>query len=119
MPAWILRYCFRGRPMNSRLGRRKNSTTSPTWAWRAAICSPMSIRVLLLGADPALRDLVGEWLAPHGHELVADRPDLVLVGVPYSRVERGAALARAATAYPLARVLPMPLTRDALMAALQ
>jgi hypothetical protein len=79
----------------------------------------MSIRVLLLDADPALRDLIDEWIAPHGHQLVADRPDLVLVGVPYSRAERGAALARAATTYPLARVLPMPLTREALMAALQ
>lgn len=79
----------------------------------------MPIRVLLLDADPALRDLIDEWLAQQGHALVAERPDVVLVGLPYCRARREESLARAAATHPGVRVLPMPLTREALMAALE
>lgn len=103
----------------SRPGRRTNSTTLPIWASRAPICGPMAIRVLLLHADPALRDLIDEWLAQQGHTLVDERPDLVLVDLPFARAQRSDALARAAAAHPGVRVAPMPLTREALMAVLK
>jgi DNA-binding response OmpR family regulator len=101
----------------SRPGSQRNSTTSPTWAWYAASMT----RVLLVGADPALGELLEEWLAGEGCAAVRERPHLVLVDLPFPR-ERGAELLRQlAQAHPDAPVMPMPkpLTRDAFVAALR
>lgn len=102
-------------------------------------------RILLVDADEALRGLLEEWLAREGCSLVQERPDVVVVDLPFPR-ERGVELLeRVARAWPrapivalssnffpgieassavaralgVASVLPKPLTRDALLAALR
>jgi two-component system nitrogen regulation response regulator GlnG len=102
-------------------------------------------RVLVVDADPALAGLLEEWLSREGCTVVPERPDLVVVDLPFPR-ERGAELIeRMARAHPgapiialssnffagveasgaLARtlgvacVLAKPLTREALVNALR
>jgi DNA-binding response OmpR family regulator len=80
-----------------------------------------STKVLLIDADPALSELLEEWLAEHGCRVVEDRPDLVLVDLPFPR-ERGLArLRELGEAYPDTPVvaMPKPLIRDAIVAALR
>jgi DNA-binding NarL/FixJ family response regulator len=80
----------------------------------------MPTKVLVVGADPALGELLEEWLAGEDCCAVHERPEVVLVDLPFPR-ERGAeALRRAAEAHPDAPVvaMPKPLTRDAFIAAL-
>lgn len=100
-------------------------------------------RVLLVDADAALRGLIEEWLADEGCSLVERQPDVVLLDLP--RENGHEALRRVSNAHPLApvialsarffdgietngaiarqlgvaSVLPKPLTRDALVAALK
>jgi CheY-like chemotaxis protein len=102
-------------------------------------------RILVVDADPALRDLLEEWLADAGGRVVDDYPDLVLVDLPLPRQGGAEAVRRLAARYPgtplvalsshffprveangaVARalgvdaVLPKPLTRAALIGALQ
>jgi len=102
-------------------------------------------RVLLVEADAALRGLIEEWLADEDWQLVDERPDVVLVDLPAPRENGSAAVRRVSNAHPhapvvalsssffdgietkgaiaralgVASVLPKPLTRDALMAALR
>lgn len=102
-------------------------------------------RVLLIDADPALRGLVEEWLAEEDWSLVDDDPDVVLVDLPAPREHGSARMQRISNAHPrapvvalsssffdgieangaiaralgVASVLPKPLTRDALLAALR
>lgn len=113
-------------------GRPKNSTR-------------MSTRVLLVDADPALRGLMDEWLADAGYSVVTERPDLVVVDLPFSCNRCLEALWRVADAHPdvpiialsstffpgieskgavarqlgVAAVLPKPLERNALLAAMR
>jgi len=102
-------------------------------------------RVLLVDADPALRGLIEEWLADEDCTLVDERPDVVLVDLPAPREHGAGCVKRISNAHPhapvvalsssffdgieangaiarqlgVARVLPKPLTRDALLAALR
>jgi CheY-like chemotaxis protein len=101
----------------SRPGRQRNSTTSPTWVWYAASMT----RVLLVDADPALAELLEEWLGAEGCAAVEERPDLVLVDLPFPRERRLEVLKRLGDAHPDAPVIamPKPLTRDAFVAALR
>ena len=102
-------------------------------------------RVLLVDADPALRGLVEEWLSDEDWTVVEEHPDVVLVDLPSPRdhgthvvkqisnahprapvvalsssffdgIESNGAIARSLG---VASVLPKPLTRDALLAALR
>jgi CheY-like chemotaxis protein len=102
-------------------------------------------RVLVVGADPALAGLLEEWLAEAGCRIVDDEPHVILVDLHLPR-QAGAGAARALRArHPgtplialssgffagveangaVARtlgveaVLPKPLTRQALIAALR
>jgi CheY-like chemotaxis protein len=102
-------------------------------------------RVLLVDADPALRGLIEEWLADEAWPLVDERPDVLLVDLPSPREQGSSVIKRISNAHPhapivalsssffdgiesngaIARalgvtsVLPKPLTRDALLAALR
>jgi CheY-like chemotaxis protein len=78
-------------------------------------------RVLVVGADPALAELLEEWLAGEGCAAVAERPDLVLVDLPFPRERRLEVLQALGDAHPAAPVIamPKPLTRDAFIAALR
>jgi len=81
----------------------------------------MGTRVMLVDADPALAELLEEWLAEQGCATVREHPDLVLVDLPFPR-ERGLqVLRRLGEAHPDTPVVPMPkpLTRDAFAAALR
>src|SRR5262245_36726969 len=100
-------------------------------------------RIKVVDGDPALRELIDEWLAEEGYSVVQERPDLVDVDLPFSR-DRGLELlwslaqvhagvpiiALSSTLLPggescgavarqlgVATVLAKPLTRDALLAA--
>src|SRR5262245_34957414 len=100
-------------------------------------------RIKVVDGDPALRELIDEWLAEQGYSVVQDRPDLVVVDLPFSR-DRGLQLlwsvAQAHAGVPMialsstllsgcescgavarqlgvATVLAKPLTREALLAA--
>lgn len=102
--------------------------------------------VRVIGADPALRGLLEEWLEPHGHRLVeGGRADLVVVDIPQPRRDGVEVLERIALKHPaaprlvlsssflpgvdccgpvarslgVAGVLPKPLTREALTEAVQ
>ena len=103
--------------------------------------------ILLVDADPALRGLLEEWLHPHGHRVVESggAADLVVVDIPYPRRDGLEVLQRVAREHPraprlvlssgffpgidcggavaqslgVAGVLPKPLTREALLAAVQ
>ena len=102
-------------------------------------------RILLVDADPAVRGLVEEWLAEEDWNLVEDSPDVVLVDLPCPREHGTSVVKRISNAHPqtpvvalsssffdgiehngaiarslgVAGVLPKPLTRDALLAALR
>ena len=102
-------------------------------------------KVLLVEADPALRGLVEEWLAGEEWDLVQEQPDVVLLDLPGPRENSSAVVRRVSNQYPQApvvalsasffdgiesngaiarslgvtSVLPKPLTRDALLAALR
>jgi len=110
--------------IRSRPGLRKNSTTLPIWvccATAAPGTMSASTRVLLVEADPALTELLEEWLADQGCRVVQERPDLVLVDLPFPR-ERGLArLRQLGYAHPNIPVvaMPKPLVRDAFIAALR
>jgi CheY-like chemotaxis protein len=102
-------------------------------------------RVLVVGADPALAGLLEEWLAEAGCRMVDDEPQVILVdlhlprqagagaarelrarhpGTPlialssgfFAGVEANGAVARTLG---VEAVLPKPLTREALVAALR
>jgi DNA-binding NtrC family response regulator len=78
-------------------------------------------RVLLVEADPALAELLEEWLAGAGCAPVEDRPERVLVDLPFLRERREELLRQLADAHPGIPIvaMPKPLTRDALVAALR
>ena len=102
-------------------------------------------RILLVDGDAALRGLIGEWLSDGEFSVVDERPDLVLVDLPCPREDCARALRRISNAHPLAPVvalsssffpgieangalarslgvagvLPKPLTREALVAAVR
>ena len=78
-------------------------------------------RVLLVEADPALAELLEEWLADAGCAPVEERPDRVLVDLPFLRERRQELLRQVADAYPGIPIvaMPKPLTRGALLAALR
>jgi CheY-like chemotaxis protein len=102
-------------------------------------------KVLLVEADPALRGLVEEWLSDADWRVVEDHPDVVLVDLPAPREQGPSAIRRVSNAHPhapvvalsssffdgiesngaiaralgVSSVLPKPLTRDALLAALR
>ena len=107
-----------------------------------------SRRILLVDAEPALAAIVAEWLAPHGWRVeghdAGDGAALVIVDVPFPRQAAGQLqrlgavhagtpilvlsstfLGRIECCGVLARqlgvagVLPKPLQRDALLAAVQ
>lgn len=103
--------------------------------------------IAVVGADPALRGLLQEWLEPQGHRVVADggRADLVVVDIAQPRRDGSEVLQRIALEHPealrlvlsssflpgvdccgavarsfgVAGVLPKPLTREALTGAVQ
>ena len=79
------------------------------------------VRVLLVEADPALTELLEEWLGAEGCAMVQERPDLVLVDLPFLRSSRLELLRQVGDSYPDKPVEPMPkpLTRDAFVAALR
>lgn len=81
----------------------------------------MTTRVLVVDADPALAELLEEWLADHGCRPVADRPQLVLVDLPFPRDRGLQVLKKLGEAHPHTPVvaMPKPLTRDAFAAALR
>ena len=81
----------------------------------------VTTRVLLVEADPALAELLDEWLAGAGCTTVEERPDLVLVDLPFLRERRQELLRQLADAHPGVPVvaMPKPLTRDAFMATLR
>ena len=78
-------------------------------------------RVLLVDADPALAELLEEWLASQGCCAVAERPDLVLVDLPFPRERAVQVMRTLGATYPDIPVvaMPKPLTRDAFAAALR
>jgi CheY-like chemotaxis protein len=78
-------------------------------------------RALVVEADPALAELLEEWLAGAGCVPVHERPDLVLVDLPFLRERRQQLLRELADAYPGLPVvaMPKPLTREAFLAALR
>ena len=78
-------------------------------------------RVLLADADPALAELLEEWLTDEGCAAVEERPDLVLVDLPFLRERRQELLRQLAGAYPGKPVvaMPKPLTREAFVATLR
>jgi CheY-like chemotaxis protein len=78
-------------------------------------------RALVVEADPALAELLEEWLAGAGCVPVHERPDLVLVDLPFLRERRQQLLREQADAYPGLPVvaMPKPLTREAFLAALR
>jgi CheY-like chemotaxis protein len=124
--------------------------SGPMRSWEEICCAAMQAltlgsRVLLVDADPALAQLLEEWLSREGCVVVQERPDLVVVDLPFPR-ERGAEvierLARAHRGTPIialssnffagiessgavarslgvACVLAKPLTREALLDALR
>ena len=103
--------------------------------------------IAVVGADPALRGLLEEWLEPQGHQVVepGGRADLVVVDIPQPRRDGAEVLQRVAREHPdaprlvlsssflpgvdccgavarsfgVAGVLPKPLTREALTEAVQ
>ena len=102
-------------------------------------------RILLVDADPVLAGLLEEWLAPLGCRLVEERPDLILADVAFPRQGGSQVLKRLGADYPgipvlalssnffariegsgavaralgVAGVLPKPLAREALVAAVR
>ena len=103
--------------------------------------------ILVVDADPALRDLLQEWLRPLGHRVAEEggRADLVMVDIPYPRRDGLDVLKRLAREHPqaprlvlssgffpgvdcggvvardlgVAGVLPKPLAHERLVAAVQ
>lgn len=103
--------------------------------------------IIVVDADPALRDLLQEWLQPLGHRVREEgtRADLVVVDIPYPRNCGADVLQRVAREHPraprlvlssgffpgvdcgggvardlgVAGVLPKPLTQDRLVATVQ
>jgi len=103
--------------------------------------------ILLVGADPALRGLLEEWLGPQGYRVVESGgdPDLVVVDVAHPRRDGPDVLQRVARAHPdaprlllsssvfagvdcsgpvarelgVAGVLPKPVAREALLDAVR
>jgi len=98
-------------------------------------------RVQVRVADPAVAGLIGEWLTAADFRTIAEDADLLIVDVPYPR-NAGERLARLAAEHPgtpilllssffpgidssgavarslgVAGVLPMPVTRSSLLAA--
>src|SRR6185503_1597920 len=99
-----MRYSPRERPRRrSRPGRRRISIISPTLACCARSSATLA-EVLVVGADPALRGLLAEWLQPLGHRVVeqSGAADLVLVDIPNPRREGVEALRRIARQHPRA-----------------
>ena len=78
-------------------------------------------RVLLVEADPALAELLQEWLAAVGCAPVEQHPDLVLVDLPSVRERRHELLRQLAEEHPGKPLvaMPKPLIRDAFVAALR
>jgi hypothetical protein len=78
-------------------------------------------KVLLADADPALAELLEDWLSAEDCAVVEERPDLVLVDLPFLRERRQELLGRLAGAYPGVPVvaMPKPLTHDAFVAVLR
>ena len=101
--------------------------------------------ILIVDADPALSELLAEWLGADGCNIVQEEPDLILVDVPsprngatevlaslrarhrgtpllalssqfFPRLESNGAVARALG---VAAVLPKPVTREELIAAVR
>ena len=142
-PFRLMGYFPTGSRANAKPGRRRNSIISPTWACCAAWTA--LTRILLVDGDAALRGLIEEWLADEEFTLVDERPDLVLVDLPWPRDDGASAVRRVSNAHPsapvvalsssffpgieangalarslgVASVLPKPLTRDALLAAVR
>jgi len=81
----------------------------------------MTTKVLVVGADPALAELLDEWLTLESCSAVAERPDVVLVDVPFPRELAVQRLKRIGDEHPGTPVLamPKPLTREAFVAALR
>lgn len=81
----------------------------------------MRTRVLVFDADPALAELLEDWLAAEGCRMVEERPDMVLVDVPFPRALAMQRLKRIGDEHPGTPVLPMPkpLTKEAFVAALR
>jgi DNA-binding NtrC family response regulator len=81
----------------------------------------MTTKVLVVGADPALAELLEEWLTLESCHAVAERPDVVLVDVPFPRELAVQRLQHIGDEHPGTPVLPMPkpLTRDAFVAVLR
>jgi DNA-binding NtrC family response regulator len=80
-----------------------------------------STRVLLLDADPALAELLEEWLASQGCTAVGEHPDVVVVDLPFPREHGLQVLKQVGDAHPDTPVvaMPKPLTREAFVAALR
>src|ERR1044072_4006105 len=99
-----MRYSSRGSPRrSSKHGSRRISTTSPTLACFARSSTTLP-EILLVGADPALRGLLEEWLSPQGYRVVESgaAPDLVLVDLAHPRRDGPGVLQRVARDYPAA-----------------
>ena len=86
-------------------GRPTISITSPTSV--SCGCS-MTTKVLVVGADPALAELLEEWLTLESCRAVAERPDVVLVDVPFPRELAVQRLQHIGDEHPGTPVLPMP-----------
>jgi DNA-binding NtrC family response regulator len=78
-------------------------------------------KVLLVDADPALAELLEDWLAAEGCALADGRPDLILVDLPFLRERRLELLKALGETHPDTPLvaMPKPLTRDAFVAALR
>ena len=70
----------------------------------------MTTKVLVVGADPALAELLEEWLTLESCRAVAERPDVVLVDVPFPRELAVQRLPHIGDEHPGTPVLPMPKT---------
>ena len=79
------------------------------------------VKVLVLGADPALAELLDEWLELESCRSVSADADVVLVDVPFPRELATQRLKHIGGEHPGKPVLPMPkpLTREAFVAALR